>query len=111
MRYLKNYIDSIDTSSYKDGIISAVLYDDINDTHLYLFDFEYDEDGNKFCTMMCEPINKKLPYVELSIPFINQLDVYYSNYKIDKDNKDIGKHYKKVMKRLKLKEEHLLEQR
>lgn len=111
MRYLENYFNSIDTSSYKDGIIVAVLYDEINDTHLYLFNFDHDEDGIPNCIMMCEPINKELAYVELSSPYIDQLDVYYSNYKIDRDNKDIGKHYKKVMKRLKLKEEMLLKQR
>ncbi len=105
---IKEYIDLIDTVSYSKGIISVVLYDKQNDTHLYLFDFEYDEQGNKYCTMLNEPINKDLPYVELSTPFIDTIDEYYGSYIPISSSKDIGKHYKSVMKRLKHKEEKLL---
>ena len=106
---IKEYIDSIDTASYPEGIISVVLYDSKNDTHLYLFDFSLDEQGNKYCTMLNEPINKELPYVELSTPFIDTIDGYYGSYIPISRSKDIGKHYKSVMKRLKHKEEKLLQ--
>lgn len=101
---IKNYIDSIDTESYSEGIISVVLYDKQNDTHLYLFDFTYDEYGNKYCTMLNEPISKDLPYVELSSPFVDMMDYYYGSYVPIKESKDIGKNYKTVMKKLKRKE-------
>lgn len=111
MRKIEKYINSINTSAYKEGIISVVLYDAIKDTHLYLFNFNHDEDGLRYCVMMCEPINEELPYVELSLPYVDQLDYYFKSYIPEKDSKDIGKHYKQVMKRLKLKEEKLLKQR
>ena len=102
---IKKYIDSVDTSAYKQGIISVVLYDKINDTHLYLFDFTYDEYGNKYCTMINEPMSKDLPYVELSLPFINTLDNYYGSYEVVLNDSNIGKRYTTVMKRLKNKEQ------
>lgn len=105
---IKEYIDSIDTSLYPEGIIAAVLYDPEEDTHLYLFDFDYDEYGNMFCTMLNEPINKKLPYMEFTLPFIDMMDYYYGYYVPEKDSKDIGKHFKKVIKKLKAKERALL---
>ena len=101
---IKEYIDSIDTASYPEGIISVVLYDSQSDTHLYLFDFAFDEYGNKYCTMLNEPISMDLPYVELTLPFIDMMDYYYASYAPIKESKDIGKHYKVVMKRLKKKE-------
>ena len=104
---IKEYIDSIDTKAYSKGIISIVLYDSIKDTHLYLFDFTFDEYGNKYCTMLNEPISKDLPYVELSTPFIDSLDEYYGSYSPIKECNDIGKHYKDVMKKLKKKEKRL----
>ena len=105
---IKEYINSIDTSLYSEGIISVVLYDSQNDTHLYLFDFTFDEYGNKYCTMLNEPISKDLPYVELSTPFIDSFDVYYGSYRPIKDIPYINKHYKTVMNKLKTKEELLL---
>lgn len=105
---IKEYIDSIDTASYPKGIISVVLYGKQNNTHLYLFDFDYDEYGNKYCTMLNEPISKDLPYVELSTPFIDSLDEYYGSYRPIKDSPYINKHYKTVMNKLKTKEELLL---
>lgn len=106
---IKNYVDSIDTSSYSKGVIAVVLYDSIKDTHLYLFDFTYDKYGNKYCAMLNEPIDKDLPYVELSTPFIDTIDEYYGSYLPLSNSKDIGKHYKTVMKRLKRKENNLLQ--
>ena len=106
---IKEYINSIDTKAYSKGIISIVLYDSIKDTHLYLFDFTLDEQGNKYCTMLNEPINKDLPYVELSTPFIDTIDDYYGSYIPLSNSKYIGKHYKTIMKRLKHKEEKLLQ--
>lgn len=105
---IKEYLDSIDTASYSKGIIAAVLYDSKEDTHLYLFDFTFDEYGNKYCTMLSEPINKDLPYVELSLPFIDSLDEYYGSYSPIKDCEDIGKHHKDIRKKLKKKEKTLL---
>ena len=98
---IKEYIDSIDTSSYSKGIISVVLYNKQNNTHLYLFNFTYDEYGNKYCTMLNEPISKDFPYVELSLPFIDSLDEYYKSYSVVKECEAIGKHYKNVMKEIK----------
>ena len=106
---IKEYINLVDTSSYSKGIISVVLYDSIKDTHLYLFDFNHDEQGNKYATMLNEPINKDLPYVELSTPFIDTIDDYYGSYIPISSSKDIGKHYKTIIKRLKHKEEKLLQ--
>ena len=106
---IKEYIESIETSVYSKGIISVVLYDSIKNTHLYLFDIVLDEQGNKYCTMLNEPISKDFPYVELSTPFIDTIDKYYGSYSPISNSKDIGKHYKAVMKRLKQKEEKLLQ--
>lgn len=105
---IKEYINLVDTASYSKGIISVVLYDKQNDTHLYLFDFALDEQGNEYCTMLNEPISKDLPYVELSTPFIDVLDEYYSSYRPIRESNNVGKHYKTVMKKLKEKENLLL---
>lgn len=106
---IKKYIDSIDTTLHFKENISVVLYDRNKDVHLYLFNFAFDEEDNQYCAMLSEPISEDLPYVELSLPFINTLDEYYSSYKPIKESKDIGKHYKTIMKRLKQKEEKLLQ--
>lgn len=106
---IKEYINSIDISTYSKGIISVVLYDSIKDTHLYLFDITLDKQGNKYCTMLNESIDVDYPYVELSTPFIDSIDEYYDSYLPLSNSKDIGKHYKTVMKRLKHKEKQLLQ--
>ncbi|MCF0105479.1 MAG: hypothetical protein HUJ53_01825 [Holdemanella sp.] len=106
---ITEYIESLDTYSYKDGIISAVLYDEERDAHLYLFNFKTDEYGRTYCTIMNEPISMDLPYVELSLPFVSLLDEYYSSYVPVHDSTDIGCHYKEIKKRLKKKDAELLD--
>lgn len=105
---IKRYLEKIDYSKFKDDEIFAVLYNYKTKSHLYLFNIE-EEDGKKFCTMMSEPVSKEFPYVEMSLPYLDDIDRYYKTCRIIPDSHYIKTRYKKVRYHLKGKEARLLE--
>lgn len=95
--FIEEYINNL-KGNRNNSKISIALYDAKNDNYHFIYRINKLKDT---CMMASTSIYPDVHFIELSLPFISQLNEYYGHCQIDEDNEFIGMNYEEIDKILK----------